>query len=111
MHITLSQKILIVMLVVIFIMAMLFIIPKQTKPGKNTRVVLEHTHETYIAPPCFQQSDATNFLGDEDLQEAKKLNYGPHDTCTEEALAPDKDRLFISILKDIGLLSKKWDGW
>lgn len=99
------------LILIIILLFVSFSITKETVPSKDTRIILEHTHETYIAPPCFEQSGATNFIEDADLDEASELNYPPHDTCTEEALQGEEEPLFISLLKDIGLIEKKWDGW
>lgn len=92
-----------------------FIIPKETKPSSDTRIILEHTYKTYIAPGlgCFEKSDPTptNYLQDSTLGEIERLNYEPHDACTEKALESEKDPLLISLLKDIGILNKKWDNW
>lgn len=101
---------LVIMLMIVLIIVS-FLIPKETKPSSDTRIILEHTYHTYIAPKCFQQSDPTNYLQDSTLEEAQNLNYEPHDSCTEAALESEKDSLFISLLKDIGVLNKKWDNW
>lgn len=98
-------------LIIVAIVCVISMLPKNTKPSPKTRLVLDHTYHTYIAPPCFQQADATNYLQDSHLKEAREFDYDPHDQCTIDALAPVKDRLFISVLKDIGLLKKKWDRW
>jgi len=106
------KKILLTLLaiVIVAIIASLFI-PKETKPSANTRIILEHHYHTYIAPKCFEQSEVTNYLEDSTLGKAYELNYEPNDTCTESELASEKDSLFISLLKDIGFISKKWDNW
>lgn len=88
-----------------------YFIPRETTPSSDTRVILEHTKGTYIAPHCFEESDPTNYLGDGTLGEAIELKYKIDSPCTEVALKGEKDSLFISILKDIGVLSKKWDDW
>ena len=100
--------------VIILIAALImtsFLINKDTKPSSDTRIILEHTYHTYIAPECFQQSNPTNYLQDSTLGETLRLNYEPHDACTEEALESEKDPLIISLLKDVGILNKKWDNW
>lgn len=97
-------------IIIIAIVASL-VIPKETKPSANTRIILEHHYHTYIAPTCFQQNEVTNYLEDSTLGKAKSLNYEPHDACTETALESEKDSLFISVLKDIGFINKKWDEW
>lgn len=88
-----------------------FFIPKETVPSSDTRVVLDHTYRSYIAPGCFEESDLTNFLEESTLEQAQKLQYHPHSTCTEDALKPEKGNLFISLLKEVGIINKKWDNW
>lgn len=100
--------------IVVLIIAGLFI-PKETTPSPDTRIILEHTYKTYIAPGlgCFERSDPipTNYLQDSTLEEALKLDYQPHDSCTVKALESENDSLIFSLLKDIGILNKKWDNW
>ena len=52
----------------------------------DSRVILDHTHKTYIAPSCFEESEPTNFIEESTLGEAEELGYPPHSSCTEEAL-------------------------
>ncbi|MFC5591481.1 hypothetical protein ACFPRA_21580 [Sporosarcina soli] len=94
---------------IVVLIAML--VPIETHPSPDTRVILEHTYKTYIAPVCFEESDPTNFLQEATLQEAKSLDYAPHSSCTEDALKSENDRLLTSFLKQIGIMNKKWDSW
>lgn len=87
------------------------VIPKETHPSADTRIILEHTHQTYIAPVCFEDADPTNFLEEATLEKAEDLNYPPHSTCTEQALESEDDRLLTSWLKDLGIMKKTWDEW
>lgn len=86
-------------------------IPRETHPSGDTRIILEHTYKTYVAPVCFEESDPTNFLEESTLQKAESLNYDPHSPCTENALESEDDRLIPSLLKQIGIMNKKWDNW
>ncbi|KRG13969.1 hypothetical protein ACA30_13685 [Virgibacillus soli] len=104
-----KNKLLGVLMGVVFFSS--FFIPKETKPSPSTRVILENTYKTYIAPVCFEQSNATNWIEETTLQKAKELNYTPHSSCTENALKPEKDRLFTSLLKELGILENKWRNW
>ncbi|MGM8211353.1 hypothetical protein ACLIBH_01030 [Virgibacillus sp. W0430] len=106
-----KQKLLIGFLLILVIVVAFFFVKKETNPDADTRVILEHTYSTYIAPPCFEQSNATNHIADGTLGEAIDLNYKANDTCSKEALAGEKDSLFVSLLKDVGLINKKWDMW
>jgi hypothetical protein len=102
--------------VVVVLIAAGFFIPKETQPSSDTRVILEHSFQTYIAPGqqgCFEQAEPepTNYLEDATLGEALELDYNPHDACTEESLESETEPFIISVLRDIGILSKKWDEW
>lgn len=88
-----------------------FMIPVETKPSSDTRIILEHTYKSYIAPGCFEQSNPTNFLQDSTLGEAQDLNYDAHDSCTVNRLENEKDLFIVSLLKEVGVLDKKWDNW
>lgn len=98
-------------LVIIALVLVSAFIPKETHPSGDTRVILEHTYETYIAPVCFEESNPTNHIADSTLETAESLNYPPHSECTEKALESENDRLLTSLLKDMGIMSKKWDQW
>lgn len=106
-----KRGLIIVGALVVVLLVLSFIIQKETKPSDNTRVIIEHTYSTYVAPPCFNDADVTNFLEDSTLGAAIDMDYDPHDNCTEEAYKNEKNSLFISLLKDIGFLQKKWDNW
>lgn len=99
------------LLIVMLAVIVSLFIQKETKPSADTRVIIEHHYQTYIAPSCFDQTEVTNYLEDGTLGKALESNYDPHDDCTEQALASEKESLFVSVLKDIGLISKKWDNW
>lgn len=105
------KKIIILLSVLIIILSSTFIIKKETHPPRDTRLILEHTYKSYIAPVCFEDSEATNFLEDSDLEMANKLDYGPHNECTENAMKPVKDKLMISLLKNIGVIKTEWSTW
>lgn len=99
-----------IVLIGLFILSSFFI-SKVVQPSPDTRLVLEHTYRTYIAPLCFETADATNFLEESTLGNARTLDYKPHSSCTEEALEAENNSLFISLLKEIGIMDKKWDNW
>lgn len=97
--------------VIVIIFGLSLVLERNTKPSADTRIILEHTHKTYIAPSCFEESNPTNFLEESTLEKAQTLNYKPSSACTEEALIHKKDRLLISILKEIGIIKKESDEW
>ncbi|GAA0433046.1 hypothetical protein GCM10008983_07100 [Lentibacillus halophilus] len=88
-----------------------FFIPAETTPSADTRIILEHTKKTYIAPPCFKQSNPTNNLADSTLGEANELNYKANGTCTKNAFKSEDDSLLMNLFKNMGIVAKKWDDW
>jgi len=97
--------------VFIIILIVTLFIPGKTSPPDHTRVILEYTHNSYIAPPCFEQSDATNNIGEDDYAAAQEMDLQAHDSCTKGEMEAEESSLLVAFLKDIGLLSTKWDGW
>ena len=81
-----KQKILAAALVTLIILAATAIALLKDDRS-DSRVILDHTHKTYIAPSCFEESNPTNFIENSTLGEAEELGYPPHSACTEEALA------------------------
>jgi len=85
------------------------IIPGEVTPPKDTRVILEYTEKTYIAPSCFEQSGASNNIGEEDLAAAEEKEYSPHDSCTEKYFEKEESSLLVAFFKKLGILSAEWD--
>lgn len=88
-----------------------FVIPREIKPSDSTRIILEHTEKTYIAPACFEESNPSNFLEDSTLEEAYSLNYDSHSSCTVDELESEENSFIISLLMEWGILNKPWDSW
>lgn len=98
-------------LLAIAISLLLFFMPRENVPAPESRVILEHSFRTYIAPSCFEQADATNFLEEATLQNAEELNYPPHSACTEKAFEGNRDSGFIRLLKELGIMEKDSQDW
>ncbi len=106
------KKIVLIVTAVIWLLLIAgFIFETETKPSPDTRIFLEHTYKTYIAPNCLQESEPSNFILESNLQEAVELGYPPHSECTENELAGEKDKFIVHILKELGVIEKKWDNW
>lgn len=75
-------------------MAVFFYVPFNLSPPDSTRVILDHDKKTYIAPPCFNQADATNFLEETTVAKLDELDYEANSSCTEEALTEKRTTLF-----------------
>jgi hypothetical protein len=84
----------------------LFFLPRENEPSPNSRVILEHTYRTYIAPSCFESADATNFIEESTLEEAAALGYLPHSDCTNELFQSTNDSPFTSLMKELGIIEK-----
>ncbi|MGH2319017.1 hypothetical protein ACRC6Q_14725 [Planococcus sp. SE5232] len=99
------------LLLAAFLLLLLFFIPRENMPAPESRVILEHTFRTYIAPSCFEQADATNFLEESTLEQAQELNYPPHSSCTEKAFEGNQDSGFIRLLKELDIMEKESQDW
>ncbi|WP_213583477.1 hypothetical protein [Paenibacillus sp. J2TS4] len=97
-----------VILAIVVVALCLTLIKIEVSPPAKTRVILEHTYKTYIAPVCFEQAKVTNNLGDSTLGKALELKYQPESACTEEALSKDKMKLLDALLVKAGLKTSKW---
>ncbi|PSL40373.1 hypothetical protein B0H99_105151 [Planomicrobium soli] len=93
------------------VLLVLFFMPRDNRPSPQTRVILEHSHRTYIAYSCFEESNATNFLEESTLQEARDLNYPAESTCTENAFQSNRDSFFVSLMKELGIMEKSSKDW
>ncbi|WP_201715547.1 hypothetical protein [Rossellomorea arthrocnemi] len=81
-------------IVLIVGMVVFFYVPFNLSPPDSTRVILDHDQKTYIAPPCFNQADATNFLEETTVAKLDELDYEANSFCTEEALTEKRTTLF-----------------
>lgn len=106
-----QKKIWTVALLLAAVLLILFFVPRNNVPAPESRVILEHTFRTYIAPSCFEQADATNFLEEATLETAQDLNYPPHSSCTEKAFEGNRDSGFIQLLKELGIMEKESIDW
>jgi hypothetical protein len=93
---------------VLTVLILLFIRVTVQPPG-NTRVILDHSLQWVITPPCFNSAKVTNNLTESKLSRAEKLQYKPDSTCTEESLAGMKETLFQILLEKIGAKKGGWD--
>ncbi|MEC0239841.1 hypothetical protein P4H66_08220 [Paenibacillus dokdonensis] len=95
-------------LFVLTVLSLLFIRVTVQPPG-NTRVILDHSLQKVITPPCFNSAKVTNNLTESKLSRAEKLQYKPDSTCTEKSLASTKMTLFQILLEKIGAKKGGWD--
>lgn len=84
------------------------LIPITMSPPGSTRVVVDHTLETYIAPLCFDEAEATNHLGEVTWERVSDYGYKPESACTETQLAPQTMLLWQSLAIRLGLINGPW---
>lgn len=89
----------------------LLLMPRENVPSPDSRVILEHTHRAYIAPSCFEVSDATNFIEDGTLKGAEEIGYPPINECTEKAFEGNNDSFAVDFLKELGFIQKESIDW
>ncbi|MBD2868996.1 hypothetical protein [Paenibacillus arenilitoris] len=87
---------------------LLFVIPWPFRPPADTRLILDHTEEVYIAPPCFEQAGATNYLTESTWSKAKASGYRPESACTSDRLKPVPVSLWNWIRERTGVLPSPW---
>ncbi|USG65863.1 hypothetical protein NDK47_00455 [Brevibacillus ruminantium] len=78
-------------------------------PHGDTRIILEHTHLTYISPPCYEQAEKTNNLAETTWEKAQELSYTPESACTEQSLKPIEVPLSYWLMEKLGMAKSKWD--
>ena len=66
-------------------------------PSGDTRVILEHTYETYIAPACFEQAETSNNISETTWSKLGRYDYKPESACTEDAFKKVKQPLWFII--------------
>lgn len=91
------------------IIAALLTIQVTAAPPDDTRMILEHTHRTYISPPCFEQAEKTNNLAETTLKKALEHDYRPESGCTEQSLQPVQVSVFAWLMEKLGIVKGKWD--
>lgn len=87
----------------------LFTINVTAHPPDNTRMIVEYTERTYIAPPCFGQAETTNNVGEMTLLQSKERNFEPESNCTVEALQGQPQRLIYFLRERMGIGKSNWD--
>lgn len=94
--------------VLVISVILFYFIPFRFQPPADIRVIIERTHEVYIAPACFDQFDATNNIAETSLEYAQNQGYPPESACTEEALQPVSMTLWQRVQESLGTSSIHW---
>src|SRR5690606_16331527 len=74
----------------------------------EARMIIDHTLKVYVAPPCFDEADVTNYLEETTFERAVELNYKPESSCTEQAVIGEPRSLLDGVLQSIGLKQGQW---
>jgi hypothetical protein len=101
------KPLIIILLAVVILVSVLVEIPHH--PPRSTRVILDHSLQTIIAPPCFEQAEFSNNLSESTLENAQKKQYMPESVCTEYTLASEDKTLLQIILEKTGAKRSRWD--
>lgn len=90
------------------ILLFIVLVPLPYPPSGDTRMILDHTLQVYVAPPCFTNDGFTNFLSETTWAEVKKTDYKPESACTEDKLQPVKRTIWNRVLEAAGLVPSPW---
>ncbi|WP_080846060.1 hypothetical protein [Cytobacillus gottheilii] len=93
----------IVSIILVLSIIILFYVPFTFNPPGDTRMIIDHNTSTYIAPPCFEESGATNYLQETTYKEVKEKGYNSNSACSDELTAAQK----LTLIEY--LTSPNWD--
>ncbi|WP_055108834.1 hypothetical protein [Paenibacillus ihumii] len=91
------------------ILLSLFFIPLNVKPSGQTRMILDHTLQVYVSPPCFNEAKLTNNIAESTLAKARELQYEADAKCTTDSLSGQKMSIMDAILSSLGAIKGPWD--
>ncbi|WP_054635236.1 hypothetical protein [Thalassobacillus sp. C254] len=77
----------------------------------SVRVIIDHTNQTYVSPPCFEEAELTNNLQEVALEHAVTLGYEAEAECTSDSLVEEDVPLNLALLKEMGIVPTKWAEW
>ncbi|WP_017728221.1 hypothetical protein [Halalkalibacterium ligniniphilum] len=92
-------------LVGLLIIAGLVIQTTATAPS-DTRMIVDHTKNVYVSPPCYDDAELTNNLEELTLEGALATGYEPESACTTDSLQGESQPLILSLF---GVGEEKWD--
>ncbi|MFC5712273.1 hypothetical protein ACFPU1_05725 [Thalassorhabdus alkalitolerans] len=78
---------------------------------EGVRVIIDHTNQTYVSPPCFEEAELTNNLQEVALEHAVTLGYEAEAECTSDSLVEEDVSLNLALLKEMGIVPTKWAEW
>lgn len=103
------RKVIIGISATLVIIASFFFIKIENNAPDNTRVIAELERKTYITPPCFEQANASNYIDETTLEEARKLGLKADSPCTEKSLTAGKMTVMDWLLVQAGIKENHWN--
>ncbi|MDE5412152.1 hypothetical protein [Alkalihalobacterium chitinilyticum] len=105
-----NKQISILLSVFIILFALIGSLVKTTEVAPaNARMIVDHSHNVYVSPPCFNEADVSNFLEEVTMKDALDMGYRPDSSCTEESLIGESRSLISLLFETVGLRKGKWD--
>ncbi|SEL96527.1 hypothetical protein SAMN04488688_107134 [Paenibacillus sp. cl141a] len=71
-------------------------------------MILDHTLQVYVAPPCFNDAGLTNNLSETTWDKVKERGYEPESACTSEQMKPVTYTTWNKIKELAGLSPSPW---
>ncbi|MFC3771727.1 hypothetical protein [Paenibacillus sp. GCM10012303] len=85
-----------------------FLVPLPFQPPGNTRMILDHTHKVYVAPPCFNGAVLTNYLTETTWNKVIEKGYRPESACTAEKMEPVARTMWNKVWELAGFIPSPW---
>jgi len=87
----------------------LFWIRVPVQPAGSTRMIVDHSLQIFVAPPCYNTATITNNVSESNLSRAEELQYKPDSPCTEESLQTAQETLMQLLMEKLGVRKGSWD--
>ncbi|OLO42758.1 hypothetical protein BTR23_01800 [Alkalihalophilus pseudofirmus] len=100
-------SILITVFIILFVLVGSLIKTTEVAPA-NARMIVDHSLNVYVSPPCFNEAEITNFLEEVTYGEALEMGYAPDSPCTENSLIGEPRSLVYQLMEVVGLHMGKW---
>jgi len=87
----------------------LFWIRVPVQPAGSTRMIVDHSLQVFVAPPCYNDAKITNNVSESSLSRAEELQYKPDSACTEEALQEVQETFMHILMEKLDIRKGIWD--
>ncbi|GIQ65960.1 hypothetical protein PACILC2_45280 [Paenibacillus cisolokensis] len=71
-------------------------------------MILDHTLQVYVAPPCFNDADLTNYLTETTWNKVAERGYEPESACTAEMMKPVARTMWNKVRELAGFIPSPW---